>query len=82
MITVKEAVNEVKNKTGYEFIIKVKDYDQNHYVVEAIPKKNELPEPGIQTTFGVDKNTGKVTSFYLIPGETLEKYLACKVCNY
>ena len=77
MISPAEAANRVKETQHYEWVIRVKDYDIKHYVVEALPKKDQLPH-GEQTTFGVDKNTGEVTAFYLRPGSTLEKFLHVK----
>lgn len=81
MITAKEAADLVKKSEKLGFVVGVKDFDKDHYVVEALPNDHEIPE-GINTTYGVDKNTGKVTAFYLIPGQTLEKYLSAKVVNF
>lgn len=79
MITPKEAVELVKKETKYKNIIKVKDYDAQHYVIESLPGESFVV--GIQTTFGVDKNTGEVTSFFLNMGNNLDKYLASKTCE-
>lgn len=81
MISPVEAANKVKESQGYEQVIRVKDYDLKHYVVEALPKANKMPH-GAQTTFGVDKKTGQVTAFFLKPGSTLEKYLSAKDCKF
>lgn len=81
MITPEEAANKVMTTQGYEQVLAVKDYDAQHYVVEALPKKNKLPH-GAQTTFGVDKATGQVTAFHLQPGSTLERYLSAKRCDF
>lgn len=80
MITPKEAVELVKKETKYNYIVTVKDYDDQHYVVEAHPDDKKL-RIGIQTTFGVDKNTGEVTGFNLNQGDCLDRYLAAKVCG-
>lgn len=77
MISPAEAANKVKETQGYEEVLRVKDYDMAHYVVEALPKAGRLPH-GEQTTFGVDKRNGEVTAFYLRPGSTLEKFLRSK----
>lgn len=80
MITPKEAVELVKKETKYSYIVTVKDYDDQHYVVEAHPDDKKF-RIGIQTTFGVDKSTGEVTGFYLNQGNCLDKYLAAKECE-
>ena len=81
MISPAEAANKVKQTQNYQQVLKVKDYDAKHYVVEALPVANKIPK-GAQTTFGVDKNTGQVTAFHLQPGSTLERYLAAKDCKF
>lgn len=82
MMTPAEAANKVKETQGYELVIRVKDYDAQHYVVEALPKANKLPH-GEQTTFGVDKNTGAVTAFMINPATgTLDKFLSAKDCEF
>lgn len=80
MITPVEAANKVLESQGYEQVIRVKDYDAQHYVVEALREKNKIHR-GEQVTFGVDKKTGEVTAFFLRPGSTLEKYLSAKDCK-
>ena len=77
MISPAEAANKVKETQGYEQVLRVKDYDKKHYVVEALPTAGKLPH-GEQTTFGVDKQNGEVTAFYLRPGSTLERFLHAK----
>lgn len=81
MMTPAEAANKVKETQGYEQVLKVKDYDAKHYVVEAIPKANKIPK-GMQTTFGVDKNTGAVTAFMLNMGNNLQSFLNAKDCEF
>lgn len=81
MITPVEAANRVKETQKYEWIIKVKDYDNAHYVVEALPKVGEFPI-GVQGTFGVDKETGEVTAFMLNYGNNLERYKRAKECKF
>lgn len=82
MISPAEAANKVKETQGYEQVLKVKDYDAKHYVVEALPKANKLAI-GAQTTFGVDKNTGEVTAFSLNPSAgTLSRFLNAKDCKF
>ena len=78
MITPKKAAERVKKTQNYEQVIKVRDYDKQHYVVEALPHANKLPH-GEQVTFGVDKNTGEVTAFYI---ENLKHYLATPACEF
>lgn len=80
MITPKEAVELVKKETKYSYIVTVKDYDNQHYVVEAHPDDKKF-RIGIQTTFGVDKESGEVTGFALNYGDNLDKFLAAKVCD-
>lgn len=81
MMTPAEAANKVKETQGYEQVLKVKDYDAQHYVVEALPKANKLPH-GAQTTFGVDKNSGQVTAFMLNYGNNLDRFLSAKDCEF
>lgn len=81
MMTPAEAANKVKTTQKYEQVLRVKDYDAQHYVVEALPEANKIPK-GSQTTFGVDKRTGQVTAFHLRPGSTLEKFLSAKDCEF
>lgn len=82
MISPAEAAKKVKETQGYEEVLQVKDYDPQHYVVEAWPKADKMPH-GEQTTFGVDKSTGKVTAFQLNPGTgTLDRYLNAKNCDF
>ena len=80
MITAKEAAEKVKSSQKYEMVIRVKDFDAEHYVVEAIPKANKLPPVGTQTTFGVDKNTGAVTGFSL--ANNYDRYMSAKNCSF
>ncbi len=79
MISPAEAAKKVLETQKYNEVIFVKDYDAQHYVVEALPEKFAI---GIQTTFGVDKNTGAVTAFHLQPGSTLEKYVHSKCLKF
>lgn len=81
MISPAEAANKVKETQGYEQVLKVKDFDAKHYVVEALPKANKIPK-GMQTTFGVDKNSGQVTAFMLNDGNNLQKFLNAKDCKF
>lgn len=82
MISPAEAANKVKETQKYEEILRVKDYDAQHYVVEAWPKTNKLPH-GEQTMFGVDKNTGAVTAFMANPSTgTLDRFLNAKDCEF
>lgn len=77
MITAKEAMNKVLTSQGYKWPIRVKDYDDQHYVCEALPEVGKLAV-GSQTTFGVDKNTGEVTAFMLNDHNNLDRYLNAK----
>lgn len=79
MISPAEAAKKVLTTQKYDKVIFVKDYDQQHYVVEALPEDYEV---GMQTTFGVDKNTGDVTAFFPQPGSTLEKYNNAKCLEF
>lgn len=82
MISPAEAANKVKTTQKYEQVLRVKDYDDKHYVVEALPKANTIPH-GEQTLFGVDKSTGAVTAFMANPGTgTLDRYLSAKECKF
>lgn len=82
MISPTEAANKVRETQKYEEIIRVKDYDPQHYVVEAWPTANKMPH-GEQTTFGVDKNTGEVTAFMMNPATgTLDRFLNAKDCKF
>jgi hypothetical protein len=74
MITAKEAMNKVLTSQGYKWPIRVKDYDKQHYVCEALPEVGKLAI-GAQTTFGVDKNTGEVTAFMLNDHNNLDFYI-------
>ncbi len=78
MVSPRDAAKRVLAYTGYEEVFCVKDYDFIHYVVEATPKKGQLPKCA-QATFGVNKFTGQVTAFHLRPFGTLEKYQRAKV---
>jgi hypothetical protein len=80
MISPKDAAELVKKETKYQFIVNVKDFDSEHYVVQALPKKDKI-SIGVQTTFGVDKESGEVTGFALNYGNNLDKFLAAKVCE-
>ncbi len=80
MITPKDAAELVKKETKYQFIANVKDFDSKHYVVQALPKKDKI-SIGVQTTFGVDKESGEVTGFALNYGDNLDKFLAAKDCD-
>ena len=80
MISPKDAAEFVKKETKYRFIVNVKDFDSKHYVVEALPAMDKL-SIGVQTTFGVDKESGKVTGFPLNYEDNLDKFLAAKVCD-
>lgn len=81
MISPAEAAKKVLETQKYEQVIRVKDYDSKHYVVEALPEKGKLPH-GAQTTFGVDKITGQVTAFHARPFGTLEKYQNAKTLDF
>ena len=81
MMTPAEAANKVKETQDYEQVLKVKDFDSRHYVVEALPVANKISK-GIQTTFGVDKNTGEVTAFMLNYGNNLKEFLKAKDCKF
>lgn len=81
MISPAEAAKKVKETQNYEEVLRVKDYDAQHYVVEAWPIAGKMAH-GEQTTFGVDKNTGAVTAFMMNPGTgTLDKFLNAKDCD-
>lgn len=80
MISPKDAAELVKKETKYQFVVNVKDFDSGHYVVQALPKKDKI-SIGVQTTFGVDKESGKVTGFALNYEDNLDKFLAAKVCD-
>lgn len=82
MISPAEAANKVKETQGYEQVLCVRDYDFAHYVVDALPKQGKLPGPGVQTTFGVHKETGEVTAFFPKPFGTLEKYQKAKRLDF
>ena len=77
MISPKEAAELVKKTQNYEQVIRVKDFDNKHYVVEALPVANKIAR-GAQTTFGVDKNTGEVTAFRLNYADNLDRFLESK----
>jgi hypothetical protein len=78
MMTPAEAANKVKQTQGYAEVLFVKDYDSEHYVVEALKDSNDLSSD----LFGVDKNTGAVTGFFPRPGGTLEKYSSAKCLKF
>lgn len=80
-MTPAEAANKVLETQKYEQVICVKDFDAQHYVVEALPQKNKLA-CGMQTTFGVDKQTGQVTAFMMNYGNNLDAYLSAKTVNW
>lgn len=77
MITAKEAMDKVLESEGYKWPIRVKDFDKEHYVCEALPEVGKL-SIGMQTTFGVDKETGEVTAFMMNYGDNLQLYLDAK----
>lgn len=77
MITAKEAMNKVLKSEGYKWPIRVKDYDNEYYVCEALPEVGKL-SIGTQTTFGVDKETGEVTAFMLNNRDCLNRYVNAK----
>ncbi len=81
MMTPAEAANKVKETQGYEWVLSVKDYDAQHYVVQAYPKKGKL-SIGVQTSFGVDKNTGAVTAFMVNQGNNFDKLRNAKDCEF
>ena len=81
MMTPAEAANKVKETQNYEQVLKVVDFDARHYVVEALPVANKITK-GVQTTFGVDKNTGEVTAFMLNFGNNLDKFRNAKSLQF
>ena len=76
----KEAGELVKKSQNYEQVIRVKDFDSDHYVVEAIPFANKFTR-GAQTLFGVDKNNGVVTAFYLNYENNYDRYMKASECK-
>lgn len=77
MISPKKASEIVLKHTGYKHVYNVKDYDSKHYIVSAAPDNKQIYRT-LQTTFGVNKNTGKVTAFVL-NGSTYDSYMNAKV---
>ena len=71
MISPENAANLVLKKTGYKKLCNIRDYDNKHYVVMAIPDDKHFK--GYQTVFGVDKKTGDVTNF-MLNSETVDTY--------
>lgn len=77
MISPENAAELVLKETGYKKLYNVRDYDLSHYVVMAAPNDDKLYKDA-QTTFGVDKKTGKVTSF-ILNGLTIQKFNRSKI---
>ena len=76
MISPENAANLVLKKTGYKKLCNVRDYDNKHYVVMATPDENAFKN--YQTLFGVDKNTGYVTTF-MLNSESIEAFQNAKI---
>ena len=76
MISPENAANLVLKKTGYKKLCNVRDYDNKHYVVMATPDENTFKN--YQTLFGVDKNTGYVTTF-MLNSESIEAFQNAKI---
>lgn len=70
MISKEQAEKLLGDKYPKLIITKIVDYDDDHYVIEAV---KSLEEPDYNLPYyGVDKNTGEITSFS--PGEDLDYF--------
>ena len=70
MINGKQAAAAVKTKYPERTVTGVYDYDNEHYIVEAVENVKEVDYDA--PYYGVAKSDGKVTCFS--PGEDFEKF--------
>ena len=72
-MTLQQAEIKLKEKYPQKKIIAGGDYDEDHYVIEAVDTDKD-PSDQVDPYFGVDKKTGEISNF--MPDD-LEKFINC-----